>query len=73
MYICHCRAVTDATIEAAITSGASTIDEVARCCGAGSRCGGCWPALQAMLSGQPLPSYAGINARSRRTPRHHAA
>ncbi|MBW3650708.1 MAG: (2Fe-2S)-binding protein [Actinobacteria bacterium] len=75
MYICHCRAVTDSAIEAAVSSGASTVGEVAERCGAGSRCGGCWPALEAMLAGRPLPvaPYAGINGRPRRALRHHAA
>ncbi|MEO7442934.1 MAG: (2Fe-2S)-binding protein [Acidimicrobiales bacterium] len=50
MYICHCRAVTDRTIRAAIGSGAATVSEVARRCGAGARCGGCWPALQELLA-----------------------
>ncbi|HVL92388.1 MAG TPA: (2Fe-2S)-binding protein [Acidimicrobiales bacterium] len=50
MYICHCRAVTDRTIRAAIGSGATTVSEVARRCGAGARCGGCWPALATLLA-----------------------
>lgn len=50
MYICHCRAVTDRTIRAAIQSGAGSVAEVAHRCGAGSRCGGCWPALQELLA-----------------------
>ncbi|MGH9164899.1 MAG: (2Fe-2S)-binding protein [Acidimicrobiales bacterium] len=50
MYVCHCRAVTDRTIATAIRAGAADVDELARRCGAGARCGGCWPALQALLS-----------------------
>ncbi len=73
MYICHCRAVTDATIEAAIASGAVTLDEVARRCGAGSRCGGCWPALEALLAGQVPAPYAGLGTRRGRRPAPHAA
>jgi bacterioferritin-associated ferredoxin len=49
MFVCSCRAVTDRTVDAAIASGADTIRDVAERCGAGSRCGGCWPALQALL------------------------
>jgi bacterioferritin-associated ferredoxin len=49
MFVCSCRAVTDRTVDAAIASGASSVREVAERCGAGSRCGGCWPALQALL------------------------
>jgi bacterioferritin-associated ferredoxin len=49
MFVCSCKAVTDRTVAAAIASGASSIQEVADRCGAGSRCGGCWPELQRLL------------------------
>lgn len=49
MYVCHCRAVTDRTITAAIASGASTIEEVGRRCRAGTGCGGCHQAIEALL------------------------
>jgi bacterioferritin-associated ferredoxin len=49
MFVCSCRAVTDRTVDAAIVTGASTIRDVAERCGAGSRCGGCWPELQRLL------------------------
>jgi bacterioferritin-associated ferredoxin len=40
MYVCHCRGVTDRTINAAIASGAGTVEQIARRCGAGADCGG---------------------------------
>lgn len=49
MYVCACRAVTDRTINAAIASGARTVEEIASRCGAGGRCGGCWPVLRELL------------------------
>jgi bacterioferritin-associated ferredoxin len=49
MYVCHCRAVTDATIERAIAGGARTIAEVGAECRAGTDCGGCWPVLAELL------------------------
>ncbi len=49
MYICHCKAVTDASIRSAIDAGARTIDEVSAHCRAGTGCGGCWPALFELL------------------------
>ena len=49
MVICHCRAVNDATIRATILAGATDASEVGRMCGAGGRCGGCVPALRALL------------------------
>ncbi|MGH9274825.1 MAG: (2Fe-2S)-binding protein [Acidimicrobiales bacterium] len=49
MFVCSCLAVTDRTVDAVIASGASTLDDVTERCGAGSRCGGCWPELQRLL------------------------
>ncbi|HVM04608.1 MAG TPA: (2Fe-2S)-binding protein [Acidimicrobiales bacterium] len=62
MFICHCRAVTDRAIRAAIEAGASDPRAVGRSCGAGSRCGGCWPALEALLSEYGLGSDAAAGA-----------
>ncbi|MGI9022437.1 MAG: (2Fe-2S)-binding protein [Acidimicrobiales bacterium] len=50
VYICHCRAVTDGRVRAAVDGGARSPAEVARCCGAGTGCGGCLPALRALLA-----------------------
>jgi bacterioferritin-associated ferredoxin len=50
VYICHCRAVTDRTIRAAIEAGATSAAEVRRRCGAGSVCGGCYPAVRALVA-----------------------
>ncbi len=49
MFVCSCLAVTDRTVDAAIASGAAVVDEVTQRCGAGGRCGGCWPELQRRL------------------------
>jgi bacterioferritin-associated ferredoxin len=49
MYVCHCRAVTDHTIQGEVERGAVTIEELASRCGAGAECGGCWPALEELL------------------------
>jgi bacterioferritin-associated ferredoxin len=49
MFVCSCRAITDRTVDAAIASGAESVREVAERCGAGSRCGGCWPELERLL------------------------
>jgi bacterioferritin-associated ferredoxin len=50
MYVCSCRGVTDRTVQAAIASGAGTVEEIANRCGAGARCGGCWPELERLLA-----------------------
>jgi len=49
VFVCSCEAVTDRTVDAAIASGATSIAEVTSRCGAGGRCGGCWPELQRLL------------------------
>lgn len=49
MYVCSCRVVSDSTVEEVIEAGAASIDDIARECGAGSRCGGCWPTLMALI------------------------
>jgi bacterioferritin-associated ferredoxin len=49
MFVCSCKAVTDRTVDAAIASGATCIEEIAERCGAGSRCGGCSPELERLL------------------------
>lgn len=49
MLICHCESVNERSIRAAIAAGAREPAELAVGCGAGSRCGGCLPALRALL------------------------
>ena len=50
MVVCHCRAVTDRTICAAIVEGARDRGSLVERCGAGSGCGGCWPTLEGLLA-----------------------
>jgi bacterioferritin-associated ferredoxin len=50
MYVCHCMAVTDRAVRAAIASGARSITDItASCRGAGRGCGGCQDRLQGYL------------------------
>lgn len=56
MVVCHCRAVSDCRVRQAIDAGAADIEAIARQCGAGSRCGGCRPALAMLLLGLGLPT-----------------
>ncbi|MDP8976559.1 MAG: (2Fe-2S)-binding protein [Actinomycetota bacterium] len=58
MVICHCRLVTDRAVCAAISQGARDVGALVECSGAGSVCGGCWPALESLLAGG-----AGIDTR----------
>lgn len=50
MVVCHCLAVNDRAIHAAIVAGALDPDELAARCGAGGRCGGCRPMIEALLA-----------------------
>ncbi len=49
MYVCHCEAVTDRTVDAAVLSGARTVSDVIELCRAGGGCGGCHDTLQALI------------------------
>ncbi len=49
MLVCHCKRVSDRAIRAAIGSGARCRGTVGRACGAGTGCGGCLPAVDAIL------------------------
>ncbi len=50
MVVCHCNAVSDARIRAEIVSGRLDADGVAARCGAGARCGGCRPMVEALVA-----------------------
>ena len=50
MVVCHCRVVTDRRVRESIEEGARHPSEIGRRCGAGTRCGGCAPALQRLLA-----------------------
>ena len=73
MFVCHCRAVTDGTIRSAIEAGASDPGALARHCGAGSRCGGCWPALASLLAEYGLEAEGPPSATADRRGAAHAA
>jgi bacterioferritin-associated ferredoxin len=47
--VCHCHAVSDRVVRAAIQCGAQDLDDVARHCGAGSDCGGCQVRISRLL------------------------
>jgi bacterioferritin-associated ferredoxin len=49
MVVCHCRAVNDQTIDAAIASGARSVPDLVALCRAGGGCGGCHSSLQALI------------------------
>jgi bacterioferritin-associated ferredoxin len=50
MIVCHCHAVSDRQITAAVAEGAHDVDEVGERCGAGTDCFGCHERIEAILS-----------------------
>ena len=54
MLVCHCKAVTDRAIRAAVRNGAQTVSDVARSCGAGGHCGGCQDAVQELIHSESV-------------------
>lgn len=68
MLVCHCFAVNDRRIRAAIDAGARDEVDVAVACGAGRDCGGCLPAVQRLLDeclSCPLGAARGVDADDR--------
>ena len=49
MLVCHCRAVSDRQVEAAVTAGARDARAVVRATHAGTGCGGCLSSLRALI------------------------
>jgi bacterioferritin-associated ferredoxin len=60
--VCHCKVVTDRQVRAVIDAGARDEFDIAETCGAGGICGGCVPAISALLAergcaaGCPIPA-----------------
>jgi bacterioferritin-associated ferredoxin len=48
--VCHCEAVNDRTVHAAIACGAHDVTTVGERCRAGTDCGGCHRALTRLLA-----------------------
>ncbi len=49
MLVCHCLAVNDREIKAAVRKGAATVDDVIDLTDAGALCGGCHPSICRLL------------------------
>jgi bacterioferritin-associated ferredoxin len=47
--VCHCRAVSDRAIRAAIREGAASVEAVSESTGAAGCCGGCEPTVAEIL------------------------
>lgn len=49
MIVCHCAALNDQAIQAAVQAGARDADEVSALCGAGGQCGGCFEMVEELV------------------------
>ena len=52
MFVCLCVGVSNQAVVAAVDAGASTCNEVAAACGAGSECGRCRRTVRAIIDGR---------------------
>jgi bacterioferritin-associated ferredoxin len=59
MIVCHCAALNDTSIRAAVLAGALDADDVSDLCGAGKQCGGCYEVVESLVE-----SIVGISSRS---------
>jgi bacterioferritin-associated ferredoxin len=60
MYVCICHAVTQADVEAEISAGARSEQEIGERCFAGTGCGMCVDKIGAMLRSADTASSLGI-------------
>lgn len=58
MIVCMCRGVTDRDVDQVISSGADSVDDVVRRCGAGGDCGTCLDDICERLSRAPGAMHA---------------
>ncbi|WP_110319404.1 (2Fe-2S)-binding protein [Mycolicibacterium moriokaense] len=69
MYVCLCAGACSEMVKAAIAHGATTTQQVASVCGAGSDCGRCRPTVRAMINtGTRRHAAASCEALCCRTP-----
>jgi len=61
--ICHCGEVRDRTIVSVIQCGAHTLADVQAACGAATQCGGCTPAILALLAAHDGPAAGAVRGR----------
>ena len=59
MYVCLCRGVTDRTIRSEIARGACSVEEIAACTGAGTKCGSCREEVARIVEEELLGAQTG--------------
>lgn len=63
MIVCHCNAVRAEEIRTEVRLGAATVEAVGARCGAGTRCGGCIPAVAAVIADEVRRADVSVTAR----------
>lgn len=63
MIVCHCHAVRGDEIRSEVRLGAETVELVALRCGATTRCGGCRPSVEAIITDEVVRSRTAALAR----------
>ena len=53
MIVCICKSVNDRQVASAIAAGACSVEQIARCTGAGTGCGTCRTSLRSALEQPP--------------------
>jgi bacterioferritin-associated ferredoxin len=61
--VCHCHAVRAEDIRSEVRLGAETVELVGVRCGAATRCGGCRPAVEAVIRVELVRSRDAAGAR----------
>jgi len=56
--LCHCHVVPDRRVAAEIEAGAASVRDVGQACEAGTSCGGCVAAIEALLERMTLACVA---------------
>lgn len=56
MYVCLCLGVTSERVSAVVAAGATTCNQVADACGAGSECGRCRRTVRSVISSAGSPA-----------------
>lgn len=64
MIVCHCNVVRADDIRSEVRLGAASVDEVGARCGAGTRCGGCIPAVEDVIVDEMTRSVVSVGVRS---------
>jgi bacterioferritin-associated ferredoxin len=64
--VCSCHVVRAEEIRSEVRLGATTVDEVADRCGAGSRCGGCRRAVECLIADEVDGTVRAVGIGTRR-------